>query len=97
MQIALVCLALLNCAAAFTHIRSNALLSHRKFCRSSSVLKKSAPTLSLLAVPPKDEKNEEAKIGGMETKYVAAWALVGFGVLWDFFITHHGQVYLKHP
>ncbi len=31
---------------------------------------------------------------GIETKYLYAVGVVIFGVLWDFFITHHGQVYL---
>jgi hypothetical protein len=32
-----------------------------------------------------------------EKKYAYAGALVVFGVLWDFFITHGGQPYLAHP
>ena len=41
--------------------------------------------------------NDSEETKSIEPKYLAAIGVVIFGVLWDFFITHHGQVYLAHP
>jgi len=41
--------------------------------------------------------NTEKEPSRVEPKYLAALGVFIFAALYDFFITHHGQVYLAHP
>ena len=45
----------------------------------------------------KDNDNNSKKSDGIEPKYLAALGLFIFAALYDFFVTHNGQVYLAHP
>ena len=49
---------------------------------------------SLIVINDKNNNDVDTEEKGIETKYLYAIGVVIFGVLWDFFITHHGQVYL---